>query len=173
MTGLLLALVVGALFTGGAYLILRRGEIKLILGLALLSHGVNLLLFGTGALKRGIPAILDKSQPLGDLALYPDPLPQALILTAIVISFGISAFVIVLVNRRMELVYGAGKGPLTAEDRDHDDFADTPDYYTYGLDPSEDDFEFLNYPKDLIADADMSQAIPTQDQPTPGERSWS
>ena len=148
MTGYLFAGVVGILFAGGTYLILRRGEIKLILGLALLSHGVNLLLFGTGTLRRGIPPILDKTQEVIDFSLYPDPLPQALILTAIVISFGITAFVIVLVNRRMELIYGTGKGLLVAEDRDHDGFADTPDYYTYGLDPSEDDFEYLEYPKE-------------------------
>lgn len=145
MTGYILAGVVGVLFAGGTYLILRRGEIKLILGLALLSHGVNLLLFGTGALKRGTPPILDKAQEVIDFTNYPDPLPQALILTAIVISFGITAFVIVLVNRRMELIYGTGKGLLVADDQDHDGFADTPDYYTYGLDPSEDDFEYLEY----------------------------
>lgn len=147
MTGYLLALVVGVLFAGGTYLILRRGEIKLILGLALLSHGVNLFLFGTGGLRRGITPILDKTKTLGDISAYPDPLPQALILTAIVISFGISAFVIVLVNRRMELIYGTGKGRLTIPDINHDGYADTPDYYTYGLDPSEDDYDYLDYPR--------------------------
>ncbi|MBP7960695.1 MAG: NADH-quinone oxidoreductase subunit K [Caldilineaceae bacterium] len=161
MTGYLLAVVVGALFMGGTYLILRRGEIKLILGLALLSHGVNLLLFGTGTLKRGIPPILDKSQILGDISAYPDPLPQALILTAIVISFGITAFVIVLVNRRMELVYGTGKGRRLMPDQNHDGFADTPDYYTRGLDESEDDFVFLDYPRTHPADKNPGAGEPS------------
>ena len=50
---LLLALAVGSLFASGTYLIMRRGQIKLILGLALLSHGVNLLIFGSGRLTEG------------------------------------------------------------------------------------------------------------------------
>jgi len=100
---LILALTVGILFACGAYLIMRRGQIKLILGLGLLSHGVNLLLFGSGKLSRGAPPIFaDKANFLAELAAgsIADPLPQALILTAIVISFGITAFVVVLVNRR-------------------------------------------------------------------------
>lgn len=106
MIHLILALTVGILFACGAYLIMRRGQIKLILGLGLLSHGVNLMLFGSGQLTRGAPPIFaDKKNyldELGRLAERPlaDPLPQALILTAIVISFGITAFVILLVNRR-------------------------------------------------------------------------
>lgn len=103
MTQLILALTVGILFACGAYLVMRRGQIKLILGLGLLSHGVNLLLFGSGRLTLGEPPIFaDKENFLTQLAQggMADPLPQALILTAIVISFGITAFVIVLVNRR-------------------------------------------------------------------------
>lgn len=103
MTQLIVALTVGILFACGAYLVMRRGQIKLILGLGLLSHGVNLLLFGSGSLSRGVPPIFaDKKEFAAELATraFADPLPQALILTAIVISFGITAFVIVLVNRR-------------------------------------------------------------------------
>lgn len=103
MTALMLALLVGVLFACGAFLILQRGQIKLILGLGLLSHGVNLALFGTGELTRGAPPILPHA---GDVAailatpVYADPLPQALILTAIVISFGVTAFIVVLASRR-------------------------------------------------------------------------
>ncbi len=103
MTQLILALTVGILFACGAYLVMRRGQIKLILGLGLLSHGVNLLLFGSGKLTLGEPPIFtDKKNFLVELATrqLADPLPQALILTAIVISFGITAFMIVLINRR-------------------------------------------------------------------------
>lgn len=106
MVAIVLALTVGLLFACGTYMILRRGQIKLILGLGLLSHAVNLLLFGSGTLTRGEPPIfVDKesfAERLQETALA-DPLPQALILTAIVISFGITAFVIVLVNRRHTL----------------------------------------------------------------------
>ena len=58
MTAVMLAVLVGVLFTTGAMLILQRGQIKLILGLGLLSHGVNLALFGTGSLTRGAPAFI-------------------------------------------------------------------------------------------------------------------
>ena len=71
---------------------------KLILGLALLSHGANLLIFTVGGLVRGRPPLV----PEGRTALeppYADPLPQALVLTAIVISFGLLAFSIALVYR--------------------------------------------------------------------------
>ena len=103
MTPVLLALVVGVLWATGTYLVLRRGQIKLIVGLALLSHGVNLFLFGSGTLTRGQPPIFqDKANYLQELASanIADPLPQALILTAIVISFGVTAFIVVLVGRR-------------------------------------------------------------------------
>ncbi len=110
MIVLALAITVGMLFATGTYLILRRGQIKLLLGLGLLSHGVNLLLFGAGRLTKGSPPIImsghgEQVKRLTQAAAenLADPLPQALILTAIVISFGITAFVIVLVHRRHEL----------------------------------------------------------------------
>jgi len=102
---LTLAAVVGVLFAAGTFLILRRSPIKLILGLGLLSHGVNLLLFGTGGLQRGMPPIIaDKDEFKGVIDGFVDPLPQALILTAIVISFAVTAFTVVLVSRRNMLV---------------------------------------------------------------------
>lgn len=103
MTVFLLALLVGVLFACGAYLILQRGQIKLVLGLGLLSHGVNLALFGTSDLTRGAPPILPHDGDLTQILAtqtFADPLPQALILTAIVISFGVTAFVVVLISRR-------------------------------------------------------------------------
>lgn len=133
MIALLLALAVGTLFATGTYMIMRRGQIKLILGLGLLSHGVNLLLFGSGRLTLGRPPIfLDKkkyAEVLAQTALA-DPLPQALILTAIVISFGITAFVIVLVNRRhtiaaTDVIHGE-LAPLIREG-DPFDFSESPE----------------------------------------------
>ncbi len=98
---LVLGALVAVLFACGTYLLLRRGQIKLILGMALISHGVNLLLFGSGILTPGRPPIYsDKANYLSEMAGMADPLPQALILTAIVISFGVTAFIVVLVSRR-------------------------------------------------------------------------
>ena len=102
---LLLAIAVGALYATGIYMILRRSFVKLIIGLALISHGANLLIFAAGSLVRGNPALIP-----GDLdqlpaePRYSDPLPPALILTAIVVSFAILAFTIVLVKRTYQEV---------------------------------------------------------------------
>jgi len=91
----LLALVVGVLYTAAVYLLLRRSIVKILLGLALLSHASNLLIFvaGTGN-GTGAPLIDEGTEALA--GNYSDPLPQALILTAIVISFGLVAFALAL-----------------------------------------------------------------------------
>jgi multicomponent Na+:H+ antiporter subunit C len=96
--GFLLAIVVGCLYAAGVYLVLRRSIIKLILGIALLSNAANLLIFTSGGLVRGRPPVVPEGQT-AVAAPYADPLPQALILTAIVISFGVLAFFMVLVYR--------------------------------------------------------------------------
>jgi multicomponent Na+:H+ antiporter subunit C len=92
---ILMAFVVGLLFTAGIYLTLRKNILKLVIGLSLLSHGANLLLITMGNLKKGGPPILQNSVGM----VYNDPLPPALILTAIVIGFGVTAFTLVLVYR--------------------------------------------------------------------------
>lgn len=99
----LLAIVIGVLYAGGFYLMLRRSIVKLIIGLILMSHGASLLIFTAGGLTRaGTPIIPSGTdQPLAVMA---DPLPQALILTAIVISFGVLAFALVLLNRTYQSV---------------------------------------------------------------------
>lgn len=98
---IILALVIGGLFAGGVYMLLRRNLIKLIIGLILLGHGANLLIFTMGRLTRGQPPLVPSgaSQPFEPFA---DPLPQALVLTAIVIGFGLQAFALVLVRRAYE-----------------------------------------------------------------------
>jgi multicomponent Na+:H+ antiporter subunit C len=117
MIGVTLACLVAVLLGTGAYLLMQRSPIRLVLGLGLLSHGINLLLFGTGALKRGLPPIvLDKASFTGDISAFVDPLPQALILTAIVISFGITAFMIALLNRRNSLLTADGATPPERQD---------------------------------------------------------
>lgn len=95
---LLLALTSGILYAAGTYLMLRRRLAQLIIGLGLLSNGTNLLIFVAGGLTRGHPPV---AAP-GTQALiepYADPVPQALILTAIVIGFGLLAFALVLAHR--------------------------------------------------------------------------
>lgn len=151
MSILTLAVVVGVLFAAGTFLILRRSPIKLILGLGLLSHGVNLLLFSTSGLKRAEPPILDKSDFKGVIDSnmidgFVDPLPQALILTAIVISFGVTAFTVVLVNRRNTLdriMYPEIAGvPST---KAVDPFVEDEQQAWRGLDEDPDDYEWLEY----------------------------
>lgn len=94
----ILALVVGTLYACGLYLMLRRSIVKLIIGLALLSNAANLLIFTTSGITRGYPPLVAPGarRPAGPFA---DPLPQALILTAIVIGFGVVAFAMVLAYR--------------------------------------------------------------------------
>jgi multicomponent Na+:H+ antiporter subunit C len=88
----LLAIVAGVLYATGFYLMLRRQLAQLIIGLGLLSNGTNVLIFTAGGLTRArppvVPADIDQLLPP-----YADPVPQSLILTAIVIGFGVLAFV--------------------------------------------------------------------------------
>jgi len=100
---LLLAIVVGVLYSVGIYLMMDRNMIRLILGLALLSHAANLLIFTSAGIARGSPPIISTEGNVAppDAA---DPVPQALILTAIVISFGVLAFAMALVYRSYETI---------------------------------------------------------------------
>jgi len=107
---LLLALTVGVLYAAGVYLLLRRSLVKLVIGLVLLGHAANLLIMAAGRVSAGVPPII----PAGATALTPphaDPLPQALVLTAIVIGFGVQAFALVLLKRAYQV---AGTDDLDA-----------------------------------------------------------
>ena len=95
---LILPLITGTLYAAGMYLMLRRSFVKLIIGIVILGHATNLFLFVISRITRGAPALVDEGQTQPQ-TLFADPLPQALILTAIVISFGIQAFAIVLLKR--------------------------------------------------------------------------
>lgn len=95
----LIALVIAVLTACGVYLSLRARTFPVVLGLTLLSYAVNLFLFITGRLMIGAPPIIQDGR-----TAYADPLPQALVLTAIVISFGMTAFAVILALRaRAEL----------------------------------------------------------------------
>lgn len=90
----LIAGAVGLMAACGVYLLLRARTFPVVLGLTLLSYSVNLFLFAMGRLTIGAPAIVTSGR-----TAMADPLPQALVLTAIVIGFGMTAFVVVLALR--------------------------------------------------------------------------
>lgn len=87
---LLVASAIGILTAAGIYLVLRLRSFPVIIGMSLLTYAVNVFLFASGRLTVGAPPILS------DAANYTDPLPQALVLTAIVISFGMTAVVVMI-----------------------------------------------------------------------------
>ncbi len=100
-----LSLIVGLYFAASVYLLLSESLIRMLIGVALMGNGVNLLIFTAGRITRDVPPIIAKgaasAQVMGDGAIA-NPLPQALILTAIVISFALLAFVLVLAYRAYE-----------------------------------------------------------------------
>ncbi len=90
---LVLVVTVGVLYGCGVYLMLQRHLSRIVIGLAVLGHGANLLLLMAGGRAGAAPITGDGAGP------YADPLPQALALTAIVITFGVSAFLLTLAYR--------------------------------------------------------------------------
>lgn len=102
-----LALAVGGLFAAGTWLLLQRNLTRILLGLALLAHGANLLLLAAGG-RAGVAPFVGSTEG----APVADPVPQALALTAVVISFGLTAFLLALAYRSWT---------LTGEDEVEDD----------------------------------------------------
>lgn len=96
--GFLLAIMTGILYSAAIYMMLRRSLVKLIIGLVLLGHASNMAIFTLGRLSKGNPPFIAEGADMVT-GPYADPVPQALILTAIVIGFGIQAFAIVLIKR--------------------------------------------------------------------------
>ncbi len=113
---LLLAIVVGCLYAAGIYMMLRRSLFKLVLGLVLLSHGANLLIFTVGGLKRGRPPVVPPGA-VAPAASSADPLPQSLILTAIVIGFAVLAFSLALFHRAYKTFGSDDPDDLKVSDR--------------------------------------------------------
>ncbi|WP_072771921.1 Na(+)/H(+) antiporter subunit C [Desulfitobacterium chlororespirans] len=95
----LMAIVIGILFTIGTYLILSKTLLRIILGTSIIGHGVNLLILTMGGLKKGGPPLLGLKE-----SLFTDPLPQALLLTAIVINFATTALFLVLSYRTYKVL---------------------------------------------------------------------
>jgi len=96
----IVAIAIGVLAASGTWLLLRPRTFQVIIGLSLLSYAVNLFIFSTGGLRTGAAPVLAQGQA-GTLAEYADPVPQALVLTAIVIGFATTAlFLVVLLAAR-------------------------------------------------------------------------
>lgn len=111
----LVASAIGILTAGGLYLTLRLRTFPVIMGISLLTYAVNVFIFASGRLTVGAPPILSDG-----MTAYTDPLPQALVLTAIVISFGMTAVVVMI-----------GLGAFLGSDDDHvDDLPETSDVNT-------------------------------------------
>ncbi len=108
---LLVASAIGVMTAGGIYLVLRLRTFPVILGMSLLTYAVNVFLFASGRLTIGAPPVLHDGA-----TAYTDPLPQALVLTAIVISFGMTAVVVMI-----------GLGAFLGSDDDHVDDQPDPD----------------------------------------------
>jgi len=114
-TNLVLAITIGALFAAGIYLMLSRNLIRVILGFLLAGHSVNLLLLTTGV--GGVPPIVGEADNGEQMA---DPIPQALILTSIVISLAVSTFLFALAYRN----YLNTRDPEIEDELEPDEFAD-------------------------------------------------
>ena len=90
-----LLLIMGALFAAGIYLVLERSLTRVVLGLAMMTNATNILLLATGGYQ-GLAPLFNAEIPPED---YNDPLPQAFILTSIVISFSVTAFMLGIIYR--------------------------------------------------------------------------
>jgi multicomponent Na+:H+ antiporter subunit C len=113
---ILLAVLVGLLYSMAVFMILQKELVKIIVGILILGHASNLFIFVVARLTRGAPALIPEGldhvpEP------FADPLPQALILTAIVIGFGIQAFAIVLLQRVYRFTGATEADALTSTDR--------------------------------------------------------
>jgi multicomponent Na+:H+ antiporter subunit C len=121
---IMLAAASAGLFAIGTYLVLQRKLSRIIIGLGLLTHGANVLLISAG--RRGDPPIVGR----GDPAEFADPMPQALALTAIVITFGVTSLLLALAYRSWlltrddEVQDDVGDRTIARSDVVHDEAAD-------------------------------------------------
>jgi multicomponent Na+:H+ antiporter subunit C len=122
---IILPFLIGILFAAGLYLILHQHFFKLILGLILFGLATNLFLFVIGRLTRGGSAIIAQDQSAASEP-FADPVPQALLLTAIVIGFGIQAFAIVLIKRVYQSFGTNNLDDMNTTDQIEEKHKDTP-----------------------------------------------
>lgn len=109
------ALVVGGLFGLGVYLLLQRNLMRVLFGVIMITNAINLLIFTVGRLTRGSPPVVLEEGAV-DIVMA-NPLPQALILTAIVISFGLAAFMLALVYQSEKTFRTLDSDQLRVTDR--------------------------------------------------------
>ena len=150
---IVLPVIVGGLYAAGIYLLLDRSLTRVLLGFLLLGNATNVLLLSTGGYA-GLAPILG----LGDAEDMSDPLPQALILTAIVITFGLSAFLLALIHRSWRLVRQedvetdeedrrvAARSGTDADELDPDELAPEDRPYTLTGDVPSDDVDHPRLP---------------------------
>ncbi|MEI2776165.1 MAG: cation:proton antiporter subunit C [Tetrasphaera sp.] len=140
-----LALTIGVLVAGGVFMLLRRGMMRVVVGFVLISHGVNLLLISAGGTSRRQPAIGRDLDPSSTA----DPLPQAFVLTAVVIAFAVTVYLLVLA------VLGDGDDDTTfaVEGRE----SETPD-----LIEAERPHDRRHAPQDWHAYLDRADDLPTE-----------
>lgn len=111
---IIVAIAIGVMCASGVYLILQRYTFSVMLGLAILGNAVNVYIFVMGRLAINLPPIINKNIPVNP-ADYTDPIPQALVLTAIVIGFGMIAYMVVL---SLRLFYEADSGRINEKAKD-------------------------------------------------------
>lgn len=117
---LAIAAAAGALFATGSYMLLRRNLVRVVIGIALVSNGANLVIFSAGELVAGSPPLVAAgAKSLGVDAA--DPLPQAFVLTAIVITFALQAFALALAYAAYERTDTSDPQTLTVLDVDEED----------------------------------------------------
>ena len=145
----LIASAIAALVAGGTWLVLRARTFQVVLGLTLLSYAVNLFLFAAGRLVPDSPPIYDPA--ITDPA---DPLPQALVLTAIVITFGLSAFLLALAYRSWQ---------VTHDDEVEDDLEDRRIARLRGT--TDDDLDELTLELEELEDLAPGPANPSRADP--------
>jgi multicomponent Na+:H+ antiporter subunit C len=100
----LLAILSGVLVTAGIYCLLQRNLARLVIGIIILGQAANMIIFSAAGLKTFRPAIIPDGQE-SLTGLYADPLPQAIVLTAIVIGFGFTAFLLALLHRTYKTLH--------------------------------------------------------------------
>jgi multicomponent Na+:H+ antiporter subunit C len=100
---LVIAIFIGLLYSAGVYLLLRRSIVKVILGVFVIGNATNLIIFLAGGIKRSGTGFIPEGATSVNPELISDPLPQALILTAIVIGLGIAAYILALKYRYFEV----------------------------------------------------------------------
>lgn len=120
---LITAVVCGVMLAASFYLLMRQNLLRFVIGLIIMGNAVNLVLFTMGRLTRAEPPVIPKGAKVIEGA-YANPLPQALILTAIVISFGLLAFTLVLVYRNFSV-----NKTIETDDMQASEAAVTPDVH--------------------------------------------